>query len=506
MVLSSSTASLARGGSPAPAPAPTPAAAVSGGAGSAAHAASSGALGLRGLALRRPRELVLGRTAGRIALATMLLGTLALVAFASARQGVLVPRSYLSFPPWEAGPLHFLFRGLPSDYLALNIGLSVLVPVLTLAYVAAILAVRSFSVRALVIVILALHALLLLAPPMQLTDLFNYLGYARLGAVHHLNPYTHGISAELHDPIFRFASWHNLKSPYGPLFTAISYPLALLPLPLAFWALKVIAVLTSLAFLGLVWRGARLLGRDPRFALVFVALNPIYIVYALGGFHNDFFMLIPSMAAIVLLLERRDGAAGAALMFAVAVKFTAVLLLPFLLIAARPPERRLRVLTGAVLAAIPLAAGSIALFGFTLPNLSDQSTLLTDLSVPNLVGIAIGAGGGTPAVLRVANVLLVLVVIYCLRRQREWLAGAGWSTLALIASLAWLVPWYILWVLPLAALASSVRLRRAALAFTVFLVLTFLPETGVVLINHGFNPMGSPVGQASKALQRRLAG
>jgi len=256
----------------------------------------------------------------------------------------------------------------------------------------------------------------------------------------------------------------------------------------------------------LVWRCARVLGRDPRFALVFVALNPIYIVYAIGGFHNDFFMLIPSMAAILLLLERRDGAAGAALMFAVAVKFTAILLLPFLLVAARPPERRLRVLGGAALSAIPLAALSIALFGFTLPNLQDQSTLLTDLSVPNLVGIAVGAGGGTPAVLRVANVLLVLVVIYCLRRQRDWLTGAGWSTLALVASLAWLVPWYIVWVLPLAALSSSIRLRRAALAFTVFLVLSFLPETGVVLINHGFNPMGSSVGQASKALQRRLAG
>ena len=35
--------------------------------------------------------------------------------------------------------------------------------------------------------------------------------------------------------------------------------------------------------------------------LVLVALNPIYMMYAVGGFHNDFFMLVPSMAAIALV-------------------------------------------------------------------------------------------------------------------------------------------------------------------------------------------------------------
>src|SRR5437588_7678797 len=88
VVLSGSAAAVGAAGTPAPA-APT-----------------------RGLSVRLPfplprlRPLVLGGRGGRIALATMLAGTVALVAFASAQQGVLVPRSYLSFPTWEAGPLH----------------------------------------------------------------------------------------------------------------------------------------------------------------------------------------------------------------------------------------------------------------------------------------------------------------------------------------------------------------------------------------------------------------
>jgi alpha-1,6-mannosyltransferase len=455
--------------------------------------------------LPRVGQIALGPVAGRIALGSLMFGAFAVVAFATAQHSPLVPRSALSFPHWESGPLHGLFGHLTNDWNGLSYGLSVVLVLMLFAYVAALMAVRTFSMKAIAIWIVAMHVILLMSPPLQLTDLFNYLGYARLGAVHHLNPYTHGISWEIHDPVFRFTTWHHLHSPYGYLFTAITYPIALLPIPVAYWVLKLLAVGLSLTFIWLVWKCARLLGRDPRFAVLFVAANPIYLMYAVGGFHNDFFMLVPSTAAIAFLLARKDRSAGAAVMVAVAVKFTAVLLLPFLLIAARPPQRRLHVIAGAVLATIPLAALSIGLFGFTVPNLQDQSTLLTDFSVPNIFGDLFGLGGGTPTLLRLANVALVVTVLLFLRRRRDWLSGAGWSTLALVASLAWLVPWYVIWVLPLAALSTSVRLRRAAVVFTVYLVLAFIPATAMFLARHGINPLGSSAGQASKALQKKLA-
>jgi alpha-1,6-mannosyltransferase len=187
----------------------------------------------------------------------------------------------------------------------------------------------------------------------------------------------------------------------------------------------VMTVLASLAFVALVWRIAKQLGRDPRFAVLFVAANPLTLMYAVGGFHNDFFMLIPAMGAISLLLARRDRSAGAVLMLAVAVKFTALLLLPFLLLATRRGRRWVGVLIGAALATVPLAAMTVALFGFSIPNLSDQSTLLTYFSVPNVVGDVLGFGGGTPGLLRVASVGLVLVVALLLRRGRDWITGAG---------------------------------------------------------------------------------
>jgi alpha-1,6-mannosyltransferase len=338
---------------------------------------------------------------------------------------------------------------------------------------------------------------------MQLTDLFNYLGYARLGALHHLNPYTHVIRQELFDPVYGFSSWHNLRSPYGPLFIALTYPLALVSLPLAYWGVKLATVALSLAFLALIWQIARQLGRDPRLPVAFVALNPVFLIYAVEGFHNDFFMLVPMLGAISLALARRDRAAGGVLMLAVAVKFTAILLLPFLLVAAATRVRRIRVLTGAAVIAVPLVALDLALFGFSLPNLSQQSTLLTGFSFTNLFGLVLGVGG-TPVLLKIAAVGVVLVVAHQFYRNRDWIAGAGWSTLALIASLSWLMPWYVVWLLPLAALATSVRLRRVALALTVYAVLVFVPAVSTYTNDHGINLLNTPAGRASTSLQYKL--
>lgn len=451
-------------------------------------------------------RVALGPVAGRSALATVIVAALALVLFSTSGPSVLVPRSNEVFPGWFAGPLHLLSSGLPNGVYTLSFGLTVVLLVMLLAYLVLLASVQTLSMRLLVGCVVALHVILLMSPPLQLTDLFNYLGYARLGALHGLNPYTHVIAGEIHDPVYRFSTWHKLHSPYGPLFTAATYLLPLSSLSLSYWLLKVITVLASLGFLALVWRCAASLGRDPRFALVFVAFNPIYLVYAIGGFHNDFFMLIPSMAAIALLLARRDRYAGAVLMLAVAVKFTAILLLPFLLVAVRPSRLRMRhILEGAVLGAIPLVAMSLAVFGLSLPNLQDQSTLLTDFSVPNVIGLVIG-GGGTPTLLRVIDVAVILAIVLLLFRARgDWISRAGWATLALLFSLAWLMPWYIIWVAPLAALGTSLRLRRATLAFTLFLVLTFLPALSIYLTHKGINPLATPAGAASQKLQHKLA-
>jgi hypothetical protein len=191
-----------------------------------------------------------------------------------------------------------------------------------------------------------------------------------------------------------------------------------------------------------------------------------------------------------------------AIAIAIAVKYTMVLLLPFLMVAAWRQKALRRLLSGAVVAGIPLVVLSVALFGFSFPNVHDQSRLVTDLSIPNMVGWAIGAHGAASWVVNAMQVVIVGVVVWQLLRRREWLSGSGWATVALLASLGWLMPWYIIWLLPLAAIATDARLRVVALGATLLVTLSFMPVVLPFLKQHGINPMSGTVGVNAIKFQR----
>ncbi len=51
------------------------------------------------------------------------------------------------------------------------------------------------------------------------------------------------------------------------------------------------------------------------------------------------------------------------------------------------------------------------------------------------------------------------VTVWLLRRvwrgQMDWIDGAGWATAAMLVAASSLLPWYVAWLLPLAALAPT---------------------------------------------------
>src|SRR5205807_576815 len=274
-------------------------------------------------------------------------------------------------------------------------------------YLVALRHAAALSARAVVAAIVAAHAIFLLAPPLALTDVFNYINYGRMEVVHHLNPYTTIPILEPHnDPSYGLSNWHQLLSPYGPLFTLLT--LAVVPLGVAasFWTLKALLAAASLATIALVWRCARLLGRDPVAAIVLVGLNPIVLVWGLGGDHNDSLMVLLIVLGLYLLLcaARRAGegeplaaaprpaagpveaggglgrvlgarpallaralpaavstaAAGGAFVTAAAIKASAAVLIPIVLASvARSPRRLLHVLLGMAVAAAALGLASL---------------------------------------------------------------------------------------------------------------------------------------------------
>ena len=177
----------------------------------------------------------------------------------------------------------------------------------------------------------ALNALVLVAPPLLSTDLFSYIAYGRLGGTYGINPYLYGPNVISFDPLYHLVGtqWTHTPTAYGPLFTALSYPLAGLNIATNVFAYKGIAALSCLAIVVLVWHAAQLRGMDPVKAVALVGLNPVIVIYGVGGGHNDLLMLALLVAGIYVLLRQREGTGGAMIMAATAIKLTAGMLLPF---------------------------------------------------------------------------------------------------------------------------------------------------------------------------------
>jgi hypothetical protein len=130
---------------------------------------------------------------------------------------------------------------------------------------------------------------------------------------------------------------------------------------------------------------------------------------------------------------------------------------------------------------LAMAAGlaGVALLAFGLDALNLLDVLGTEQqrrsanSVPRALSRLLGhpmLSEGVRVAAGIAFALAVGALLVWVRRGADWLAAGGWATLALLLSTAWLLPWYGAWLMPLAALSDSRRLRLAALAFTAAMV------------------------------------
>jgi hypothetical protein len=488
-------------------------------------------------------------------LVVMVFSSLLLVSLAASSPGkrVLIPSTYEHdevIPRWIAGPTGFLTSWLSLSSHMERVIFTVAIAVMLGAYLLVVYFASHLRPAPVLATIVLLHVIFLLAPPLNLTDVFNYLNYGRMQYVYHLNPYTTIPALEPHgDPAFLLSNWHGLLSPYGPLFTLFTIGLAALGLATSFWAMKVTLMLASLGTVFLVYRCAQMLGRNALAAALIVGINPIVLVWGLGGDHNDFLMMFFIVLAFWLLLRantmrvgrrapppppephgvgywlRRGWAwldgmprplvegepaawmevgAGVALVAAVAIKASSAVLIPIVICGA---ARRTRVAFGVLIGAAAAAVMTYSAFGLNLPNLGQQDRLVIPEGIPNLVGYALGLGGDASQVRTAGTVLLIAAIIVCsiwAWRTRRWLTACGWATFALIVSLSWTLPWYIAWLLPFAALARSRGLRIAAVLLGLYTYLAWMPYSSEILAFLHINPSNTVLGQQETAFMNSL--
>ncbi len=415
------------------------------------------------------------------------LGAVALLALALAGLGIATGTGS---PPWQpASRLRFSGGALAGPLAGLGPDLSprafaVLLLVMLAAYVVIAALGRRLPRRFTLAVLGALVVVFTLAPPLLTSDPFLYLTHARLGGLYSLDPYTNVPADAPGDPALALTSrrWHDKPSIYGPLFTAFTYALVPLGVSGGLWALKVVAGVASLGLVAIVWRCAQRLGRDPTAAVAFVGLNPLLLVWVVGGAHNDALLALMVAAGVYFLIALRPRLAGATLAAATAVKATAALLVPFAVLGER---RRVPALLG-------LAAGLLLVLGISLLLFGSEGTagIVSSLSsgpyrspqsVPYRVSELLGTRlpDYVQTVVNASAGVAVALLLWRVWRGKDWIAGAGYALLAVFVAALWMRPWYVAWLLPLAALGEARWLRWGALGLTAFLVLGVPPGSSV---------------------------
>lgn len=419
--------------------------------------------------MKAPRRILLAAALAAPAVVALVIG-----AEGAGRRTILVPASRGGFPGWLAGP----YAPIGGDGMtAAQLGTALLV--MFGCYLLVLWRAHEVPLRWAVAAIAGAHLVVLLAPPLLSADVFGYLGYARLGARHGLDPYTHGAAALGGDPVRPFIRWQDITSPYGPLFTIASYALAPVGVATGLWMLKGLAAAASLACVTLVGWTARKLGRPPVAAMLFVGLNPLLLVYGVAGAHNDLLLTAVTTGAVAGAVVGRERIGGGLAAAGAALKPSAGLLAPFLILGARRPRTAL---AGA--AAVGVASLALAILAFRGHALGfahavrGQQRLVSLHSVPNEVGRLAGVGGITSGIRAIADAGLAVALAVLLARTwrgADWITAAGWATLALLLATAWLLPWYLVWLLPLAALSDRDALRAATLGLCAFVIAVRVP-------------------------------
>ena len=298
--------------------------------------------------------------------AALTLGAMAVMAAApgSPYQPLLTPNGQ----PW--GPLTAVADAIGLDAVSGNLQLALGVAV-TVAAVAAFLALLREAFRGKVSVatvaglVVTAHVLLVFVPLLFSRDVYSYAFYGRIAGTYGANPYVDTPLDHSNDMLWNYVGpkWVDTPAVYGPVWTSISAWMSrFLQRPADHVeAYRLLAIGVSLVTCGVIaWTARRLWPERTAFALAAFGANPVVLFHSVASGHNDMLVALSIVTSLALVLRRRELPAVAVLTLGALVKAPAVLPLALLIVwcvARRPPnERRRAVLTHAGIAvAISLA-------------------------------------------------------------------------------------------------------------------------------------------------------
>jgi hypothetical protein len=361
---------------------------------------------------------------------------------------------------------------------------------------------------------------LLPLPPALSDDVLRYLWDGKVAAAG-FNPYALAPAAEELTPL-RDATWRRLPhsevpTVYPPLAVAAFSIASRLPFPLLAW--KLVATAADLLCCWLLLALARNLGL-PEGRTVWYAWNPLVALEVAGMGHVDV-LGVTAVVGAVLCLVRRPARPGTSAVLAAAGVLAKLVPLAALPMWARQSGRPWRFLTMAgglvALAALPVVAAT----GSVPPGLVIYG-VSWEFNGPIFEPLwrLLDAAGAAPALARgldrlkewtamwetwnpiypylypqlLAKLVLAATAataVLLSMRERDPVAGTGRLFGRLLLLSATVYPWYVLWVLPWAAL----RRQTTWLALSGLILLSYIPQhAGVPVWPWVYLAVWGPVG------------
>ena len=351
---------------------------------------------------------------------------------------------------------------------------------------------------------------LLVTPPLFTRDVFSYLAQGALPLAG-FDPYA--VGPEAMPGIFTtnvHYFWQDTPAPYGPLFILLAKTVAWAAGSNIIVGVLLMRLTLVVGLVLLVWAlpelTRRLGGRVPVALWVAVA-NPMMIIHMVGGGHNDLLVMGLLATGSLFALRGRHVVGIMLVTAAMAVKASAGVALPFLVLvwAAHLSGSRTARITKAAAAGIVVFAGTFGLITLAarvdlgwLPALSAPSMIVNWMSLPTGVGefvhwlLEIPFDLPKQPFINVARILggIVLLVI----AVRQWWAArdggpdavrrAGIVLMAVAVLSPAMLPWYLSWGM---ALVAGAPWSRRALSWLVFvslmLVIAYYPNGEDALYN-----------------------
>jgi hypothetical protein len=320
--------------------------------------------------------------------------------------------------------------------------------------------------------------------PADSSDLLEYIGFGRLAAVYHVSPYLHTYS-EFTDRFASYVTWDD-PMPYGPVVLPVFALAGLVAehhLVVAMYGIKLAWLLVHFLNAWLIYQIARSVAPDPRYALFVFALNPLILLEQLANGHNDGLLILLALLAVLALQRGRGAVAVSLAVLSALVKTSGVFWFAGIVVLLIR-QRRWRGLALGIGSSLAVLALVFWVFPGSVTQLAVINTQW-QYSEDSLHALFIGGFGTFLQTVnrtweyddlfradRLMSSALFIAVwarsFALIRDVASLIRALGLVLLVLLLGYASSVyPWYVAWLLPIAALTDSGPLRRTILVFSV---------------------------------------